>query len=136
MWKRWRTSTRLILYSISGNGVRRQELGDATIIREAFRMEQVNAPAQAYHQQMKRELPVTCCTECGGAGYNIRNANGRCCKTSGEQRCSGINAIAIKAFDWSECTQCEATGYYRNKVCPNCKGAGYLFVGLRDKATA
>jgi len=49
MWKRWRTSTRLILHSISGNGVRQQELGDATIIREAFRMEQVKAPAQAYH---------------------------------------------------------------------------------------
>jgi DnaJ-class molecular chaperone len=99
-------------------------------------MEQMNAPARAYHQQMKRELPVTCCTECGGAGYNMRNANGRCCKTTGEQRCSGINAIAIKTFDWSECTHCQATGYYRNKVCPDCKGAGYLFVGLRDKATA
>jgi DnaJ-class molecular chaperone len=99
-------------------------------------MEQMNAPARAYHQLMKRELPVTCCTEYGGAGYNMRNANGRCCKTSGELRCSGINAIAIKTFDWSECTHCQATGYYRNKVCPDCKGAGYLFVGLRDKATA
>jgi DnaJ-class molecular chaperone len=97
-------------------------------------MEQVNAPTFAYHQQMKRELPVTCCTECGGAGYNIRVANARCCKTRGEQRCSGINAIAIKT-DWSECAHCQATGYYRNKECPNCKGAGYLFVGLKDKAT-
>src|SRR6267142_4606501 len=70
-------------------------------------MEQVNAPARAYHQQMRRELPVTSCTECGGAGYNMRVANGRCCKTSGERRCSGINAIAIKAFDWSECTHCK-----------------------------
>jgi DnaJ-class molecular chaperone len=98
-------------------------------------MEQVNAPAQAYHQEMKRELPVTCCTECGGAGYNMRVANGRCCKTSGKQRCSGTNAIATQEFDWSECTHCLATGYYRNKECPSCKGAGYLFVGLRDKAT-
>jgi DnaJ-class molecular chaperone len=98
-------------------------------------MEQVKAPARAYHQQMKRELPVTCCTECGGAGYNMMVANGRCCKTSGEQRCSGINAIAFKTLDWSECTHCQATGYYRNKECPNCKGVGYLFVGLRDKAT-
>jgi len=98
-------------------------------------MAQVNAAAEAYHQGMKRELPVTTCTECGSAGYNMRVANGRCCKTSGKQRCSGINAIAIKAFDWSECTHCQATGYYRNKECPSCKGAGYLFVGLRDKAT-
>jgi DnaJ-class molecular chaperone len=98
-------------------------------------MEQVKAPAQAYHQQMKRELPVTSCTECGGAGYNMRVANGRCCKTRGKQRCSGTNAIATQEFDWSECTHCEATGYYRNKECPSCKGAGYLFVGLGDKAT-
>ena len=101
----------------------------------ASRMEQVNAPPGVYHQEMKRELPVTCCTECGGAGYNMRVAKGRCCKTSGEQRCNGINAIAIQAFDWSECTHCQATGYYRNKECPKCKGAGYLFVGERDKAT-
>jgi DnaJ-class molecular chaperone len=98
-------------------------------------MEQVSVPAEAYHQKMKRELPVTCCTECGGAGYNMRVANGRCCKTSGKERCTGINAIAIQAFDWSECTHCLATGYYRNKECPSCKGAGYLFVGLRDKET-
>jgi DnaJ-class molecular chaperone len=98
-------------------------------------MEHVKAPAREYHQQMKRDLPVTCCTECGGAGYNIRVANGRCCKTSGSQRCIGINAIAVKPFDWTECTFCEATGYYRNRECPICKGAGYLFVGLGDKAT-
>jgi len=95
----------------------------------------VKAPAQAYHQQMKRDLPVTSCTECGGAGYNKRVANGRCCKIIGGQRCNGINAIAEKTSDWIECTQCEATGYYRNKECPNCKGAGYLFVGVRDKET-
>src|SRR5438046_2376221 len=115
--------------------VSQQEVWDATIIRAVSRMEQVHALAQAYHQQMKRELPVTCCTECGGAGYNMRVANGRCCKASGEQRCRGINAIATKTFDRSECTHCQATGYYRNKECPNCKGAGYLFVGLRDEAT-
>jgi hypothetical protein len=84
---------------------------------------------------MMKELPVTCCTECGGAGYNMSVANGRCSKTSGEQRCSGTNAIANKSFDWNECTQCQAIGVYRNKECPNCKGVGYLFVGLGDKAT-
>ncbi len=29
----------------------------------------------------------------------------------------------------------QATGYYRNKEYPNSKSAGYLFMGLRDKAT-
>jgi hypothetical protein len=100
-----------------------------------YRMEQVNVPAQAHHQQMKRELPVTSCTKCGRAGYNMRVVNGRCCKTIGKERCTGINAIAIKAFDWSGCTLCQATGYDRNKECPSCKGAGYLFVGWGDKAT-
>jgi len=99
------------------------------------RIGQVNAPAEAYHREMKRELPVTSCTECGSAGYNMGVVNGRCCKISGQQRCTGMNAIAIQAFDWSECTRCLATGYYRNKECPNCKGAGYLFVGPRDKTT-
>jgi DnaJ-class molecular chaperone len=118
-----------------GNGVRQHELAGETTIRAAFHMKQMNSPAQEYHQEMKRELPVTRCIECGGAGYNIGVANGRCCKTSGEERCSGINAIATKTSDWNECTLCQATGYYRNKECPNCKGVGYLFAGLRDKAT-
>ncbi len=99
-------------------------------------MGQVNVSGRAYHQQMKRELPVTYCTKCGGAGYNMRVVNGRCCKNSGEQRCDGINAIATEALDWGECTHCQATVYFRNKECPDCRGAGYLFVGLRDKATA
>jgi hypothetical protein len=105
------------------------------ILPAASSMEQVDAPARAYHHHMKRDLPVTCCTECGGVGYNMRVANGRCSKTIGEQRCSGVNAIAVKSFDWIECIHCEATGYYRNKECPKCKGAGYLFVGLRGKET-
>jgi hypothetical protein len=45
----------------------------------------------------------------------MRVANGRCCKTSDEQRCNGVNAIAIKT-DWIDCAHCQATGYYRNKV--------------------
>ena len=98
-------------------------------------MEQLDALAWAYHCQMKRDLPVTCCTECGSAGYNRRVTNARCCKIIGEQRCNGINAIADKTIDWIECAHCEATGYYRNKECPNCKGAGHLFVGLQDKET-
>jgi hypothetical protein len=86
---------------------------------------------------MKRDLPVTYCTECGGVGYVMRVANGRCCRTVGGQRCSGVNAIAVESSDWIECGHCEATGYYRNKECPNCKGAGYLFIGLQNnKAVA
>ncbi|HEY1423525.1 MAG TPA: hypothetical protein VGF20_08740 [Candidatus Acidoferrum sp.] len=77
---------------------------------------------------MKREQPVTCCTECGGAGYNIRVANGRCCRTIAGQRCNGNNASALNSSDWEECPTCLATGYYRNKECPQCRGAGYLFV--------
>jgi len=126
----------MLVKAIFGTQTRSQELGHATVIlRTASRMEQVNAPAPAYHQQMKRDLPVTCCTKCGGVGYNMRVANGRCSKTIGEQRCSGVNAIAVKNFDWIECIHCQATGYYRNKECPKCKGAGYLFVGLKGKET-
>jgi DnaJ-class molecular chaperone len=101
-----------------------------------FRMRQANASPQAYHVHMKRELPVTCCTQCGSAGYNLRVANGRCSKIIDKERCTGVNAMASKALEWIECAQCEATGYYRNKACPNCKGSGYLFVGLADIATA
>jgi hypothetical protein len=84
---------------------------------------------------MKRELPVTCCTECGRAGYNLRVANGRCCATIGEQRCNGVIATASKSLDWAECEHCQATGYYRNKECPDCKGVGYLFVAPPTPAT-
>src|ERR1700681_1956557 len=94
----------------------------------ASRMEHVKAPARAYHQKMKRELPVTCCTECGGAGYNVRVANGRCCKINDEQRCNGVNAIATKEFDWSECTHCQSNEYYRITVFPICRYGNDLFV--------
>jgi DnaJ-class molecular chaperone len=89
----------------------------------------VNDPAQGYHQHMlKRDLPVTVCTECGAAGYERRVIDGRCCKTIDEGRCNGANASAMQDGDWEECSYCEATGYYRNKECPRCKGVGYRFV--------
>jgi hypothetical protein len=91
-------------------------------------------PAEAYHQQMKRDLPLTCCTECGGAGYNLMVANRRCCKIIGEQRCSGVNAVTANKADWIECIHCQATGYYRNKECPKCRGAGYQLARLPDEA--
>jgi hypothetical protein len=89
---------------------------------------QVNALAKAYHGRVKREQPVTCCTDCGGAGYNIRVANGRCCRTVAGLRCNGTNASALSNSDWEECSYCLATGYYRNKECPQCRGAGFLFI--------
>ena len=92
-------------------------------------------PAGTYHIQMKRELSVTCCTECGFPGYNIRVANGRCSKTVGEERCSGVNAIAANKADWIECMHCQATGYYRNKECPKCKGAIYSHAcGMKQRS--
>jgi DnaJ-class molecular chaperone len=82
---------------------------------------------------LKRELPVTHCTECGGAGYNSRVAGRRCCKTIAGERCNGTNAGALNRGDWEECSFCEVTGYYRNKDCPRCQGVGYLFVRQGEK---
>lgn len=82
---------------------------------------------------LKREVPVTHCTECGGAGYNSRVADRRCCKTIVGERCNGTNASALNRGDWEQCSFCEATGYYRNKECPRCQGVGYLFVRQRGK---
>ena len=67
-------------------------------------------PAGTYHIQMKRELSVTCCTECGFPGYNIRVANGRCSKPSAKNaavvltrllptKLIGSNACTVKQPD-------------------------------------
>ena len=84
---------------------------------------------------LKRELPVTHCTQCGGVGYNSRVADRRCSKTIAGERCGGTNANALNRSDWEDCSYCEATGYYRNKDCPQCQGVGYLFVRPREKQT-
>jgi hypothetical protein len=55
-------------------------------------------------------------------------------KSTANNVCNGINAIAREISDWGECALCQATGYHRNKECPNCKGVGYIFVS-GDKAT-
>src|SRR5260370_42231529 len=57
---------------------------------------------------LKRELPQTCCTECGAAGYNATVANGRCNKVIGEERCHGINQRATNIADWEEGASCRA----------------------------
>ena len=78
---------------------------------------------------LKRELPQTCCSECGAAGYNATVANGRCNKIIGEERCHGINQRATNIADWEECASCRATGFERNKICSLCRGVGFLFIG-------
>ena len=82
---------------------------------------------------LKRDLPVTHCTRCGGAGYNNRVIDRRCCRTIGGERCNGTNASAVNRGDWEDCSFCEATGYHRNKDCPQCNGVGYHFVRPREK---
>jgi DnaJ-class molecular chaperone len=82
---------------------------------------------------LKRDLPVTHCTLCGGAGYNSRVVDRRCCRTIDGQRCDGTNANAPNRGDWEDCSYCDATGYYRNKDCPQCQGVGYLFVRPKEK---
>ena len=96
----------------------------------------VNAYTRTYDNHMlKRELPVTHGTQCGGVGYNSRVADRRCSKTIAGERCGGTNANALNRSDWEDCSYCEATGYYRNKDCPQCQGVGYLFVRPREKQT-
>ncbi len=82
---------------------------------------------------LKKELPVTHCTQCGAAGYNSRVADRRCCKTIAGERCNGTNETAVNRGNWDDCPFCEATGYYRNKECPQCRGVGYLFVSTGEK---
>jgi hypothetical protein len=94
----------------------------------------VNALTRTYHMDMlKRELPVTHCTQCGGAGYNSRVADRRCSKNIAGERCNGTNARALKQSDWEDCSNCESSGYYRNKECPRCQGVGYLFVRPKEE---
>ena len=94
----------------------------------------VNTRTRTYDRHMlKRDLPVTHCTICGSAGYNSRVTGGRCCRTIGGERCNGMNAGAANRSDWEDCSNCGATGYYRNKDCPACQGVGYLFLGPREK---
>jgi hypothetical protein len=94
----------------------------------------VNSRTRTYDRHMlKRDLPVTHCTVCGSAGHNSRVTGGRCCRTIGGERCNGMNASAANRSDWEDCSNCGATGYYRNKDCPACQGVGYLFLRPREK---
>ena len=82
---------------------------------------------------LKRELPVTHCTQCGGVGYNSRVADRRCSKTIAGERCGGTNANALNRSDWEDCSYCEATGYYRIKTVRNAKVSA-IFSCVRKKS--
>jgi hypothetical protein len=75
---------------------------------------------------LKRPMPVTCCTGCGNAGYNLTFADRRCGKNIGGERCKGTNASAINDGDWQECSFCQAIGVEHNAPCSRCWGVGWL----------
>jgi DnaJ-class molecular chaperone len=82
---------------------------------------------------LKREVPITHCNQCGGAGYDSGVTGRRCPRTIAGERCNGTNESALGRGDWEDCPNCAATGYYRNKECPQCLGVGYLFARPTQK---
>jgi hypothetical protein len=78
-----------------------------------------------YHLSMKRPVPVTSCTSCGNAGYNLTLANGRCGKKIDGERCKGTNSSAASDGDWQECAACQGIGVERNAPCSQCRGVGW-----------
>jgi hypothetical protein len=84
---------------------------------------------------MEKPLPVTSCTVCGKAGYNISLTNVQCEQRFNGKRCRGVNQSAIAIYDWAECPICNGTGCNltpwtgpANENCVRCNGAGWLFV--------
>jgi len=77
---------------------------------------------------LKRPVPVTSCTACGNAGFNLTLANGRCGKNIGGKRCEGTNARATDEGDWQECSFCQAIGVEHNAPCSQCRGVGWLLL--------
>jgi hypothetical protein len=83
-----------------------------------------------YYLPVKRPIPVTSCTACGNAGYNLTLADGRCGKTIGGERCKGTNSSAANDGDWQECWSCRAIGVERNAPCTHCRGTGWRFARM------
>ena len=79
-------------------------------------------------ESKKRPRPVTCCTRCGGVGYSITLANGKCGRMYGGRRCHGINRSAVGEKDWAECLACWGTGRDVGTICHECEGSGWNFV--------
>ena len=74
---------------------------------------------------LKRPLPVTSCTVCASAGYNLSLTDLRCAKSVGGERCKGTNSSARNVADWLECALCQGIGAYRNAPCARCGGVGW-----------
>ena len=83
---------------------------------------------------MEKPLPVTSCTVCGKAEYNISLTNVQCRRTVNGKRCRGVNQSAIALYDWAKCPKCNGHGCNLSpwtgpgKACIRCDGAGWLFV--------
>jgi DnaJ-class molecular chaperone len=80
---------------------------------------------------MKLPKPVTSCTKCGGSGYKITLANGKCARIVNWKRCKGTNQRATRDKDWAMCPSCEASGYAGAPQCSQCGGPGWFFVRER-----
>src|SRR6266436_6244237 len=82
---------------------------------------------------MEKPLPVTSCTLCGKAGYNISLTNVQCEQRFNGKRCRGVNQSAIAIHDWAKCPTCNGQGNLTpwtglDENCVRCDGAGWLFV--------
>ena len=83
---------------------------------------------------VEKPLPVTSCTACGKAGYNISLTNVQCEQRFNGKRCRGVNQSAIAIYDWAKCPTCDGHGGYLTRrtglgeKCVRCDGAGWLFV--------
>ena len=83
---------------------------------------------------MEKPLPVTSCTVCGKAGYNVSLTNVQCAQRFKGKRCRGVNQSAIAIYDWAKCQTCNGTGCTSTpwtglgENCVRCDGAGWLFV--------
>ena len=85
-------------------------------------------PTVIVDMPLKRPVPLTSCTACGNAGYNLSLANSRCGKNIGGKRCEGTNMRATGHGDWQECSFCQAIGVEHNAPCSQCRGVGWLFL--------
>ena len=83
---------------------------------------------------MEKPLPITSCTVCGKAGYNISLTNVQCGQRFNGKRRRGVNESAIALYDWAKCPKCNGHGCNLTpwtapgKACVRCDGAGWLFV--------
>ena len=83
---------------------------------------------------MEKPLPVTSCTVCGKAGYNVSLTNVQCEQRFRGRRCRGVNQSAIGIYDWARCPTCNGHGFNLTpgtgpgEACVRCNDVGWLFV--------